>query len=119
MYTFQTNLCGVNVACTPANLGTKGSQGFYQNLNYYKYEIALIHLIVKNVFTYKTRKLATNYLSTILGDFISSSHLNAELYKSSSKGLHCIEKYNFLKKLSSNYYQLLDLKKIENHLASK
>ena len=63
--------------------------------------------------------MATNYLSTILGDFISSSHLNAELYKSSSKGLHCIEKYKLKKKLSSNYYQLLDWKKIENHLASK
>ena len=73
--------------------------------------MALMHLIVKNVFTCKTRKLATNYLSTILEDFISSSHLNAELYKSSSKGLHCIEKYNFFKKTFFKLLSTLRLKK--------
>lgn len=69
--------------------------------------------------TYKTRKLATNYLSTILGDFISSSHLNAELYKSSSKGLHCIEKYNFLKKTFFKLLSTLRLKKDWKSLSFK
>ena len=78
-----------------------------------------MHLIVKNVLTYKTRKLATNYLSTILGDFISSSHLNAELYKSSSKGLQCIEKYNFLKKTFFKLLSTLRLKKDWKSLSSK
>lgn len=64
-------------------------------------------------------KLATNYLSTILEDFISSSHLNAELYKSSSKGLHCIEKYKFLKKTFFKLLSTLRLKKDWKSLSFK